>query len=109
MKHRRKLAPALLLWLFTSVCGQAAAHESQPGLLELEQLTADRYEVLWRAPVYYGRPHPARLVLRRAIPYLAYTWIMWPASKKNVQPSIAGGSMPSWVRIVAICDRCSVA
>ena len=63
MKHGRKLAPALLLWLFTAVCGQAAAHESQPGLLELEQLTADRYEVLWRAPVYYGRPHPARLVL----------------------------------------------
>ena len=63
MKHGRKLAPALLLWLFTAVCGQAVAHESQPGLLELKQLTADRYEVLWRAPIYYGRPHPARLVL----------------------------------------------
>jgi hydrogenase/urease accessory protein HupE len=63
MKHGRKLAPALLVWFFTAVCGQAVAHESQPGLLELEQLTADRYEVLWRAPIYYGRPHPARLVL----------------------------------------------
>ena len=45
----------------------AFAHESQPGLLELRQLTSDRsqqtWEVLWRAPIYYGRPHPARLEL----------------------------------------------
>jgi hydrogenase/urease accessory protein HupE len=39
------------------------AHESQPGLLELRQLTTERWEVAWRAPIYYGRSHPARLVL----------------------------------------------
>ena len=39
------------------------AHESQPGLLELNQLTDTRYEVVWRAPIYYGRPHPARVQL----------------------------------------------
>jgi hydrogenase/urease accessory protein HupE len=31
--------------------------------LELRQVAQDRYEVIWRAPVYYGRPHPARLEL----------------------------------------------
>jgi len=40
-------------------CGPALAHESQPGLLEINQLSDDRYEIVWRAPVYYGRPHPA--------------------------------------------------
>jgi hydrogenase/urease accessory protein HupE len=48
----------------------ALAHESQPGLLELRQLTADpaqqTWEVVWRAPIYYGRPHPARLELPSA-------------------------------------------
>jgi len=53
----------VLLWLGALVCAPALAHESQPGLLELKQITTDRYEVVWRAPIYYGRPHPARLVL----------------------------------------------
>ena len=33
---------------------------------------------------------------------------MWLASKKKVQPSISGAVIPSWVRIVAIWERCSV-
>ena len=41
----------------------ALAHESQPGLLEIRQLASDRYEVIWRAPIYYGAPHPAELDL----------------------------------------------
>ncbi len=53
------------LWLV--VCagtfGQAFAHELQPGSLELRQLTPERYEVIWRAPIYYGKAHPARLQL----------------------------------------------
>ncbi len=48
----------------------AVAHESQPGLLELRQLTADpsqqTWEVIWRAPIYFGKPHPARLQLPAA-------------------------------------------
>jgi len=64
MKHGRKsFAVASLLLLCAAVCGPVLAHESQPGLLELKQVTNDRYEVIWRAPIYYGRPHPARLVL----------------------------------------------
>lgn len=41
----------------------AHAHESQPGMLDLRQVAKDRYELIWRAPIYYGRPHPARLEL----------------------------------------------
>ena len=43
--------------------GQALAHESQPGLLEIKQLGNVRYEITWRAPIYYGRPHPASVQL----------------------------------------------
>jgi hydrogenase/urease accessory protein HupE len=43
--------------------GQALAHESQPGLLEIKQLGNVRYEITWRAPIYYSRPHPASLQL----------------------------------------------
>jgi len=39
------------------------AHESQPGTLEIKQLAGDRYDVIWKAPIYYGKPHPARLQL----------------------------------------------
>ena len=45
------------------LCGQAQAHESQPGLLEVKQLSPSRYEVVWRAPIYYGKPHPAQVQL----------------------------------------------
>ena len=55
----------VIIWLMLSatLCGDALAHESQPGLLELRQLGPERYEVIWRAPIYYGRPHPAELQL----------------------------------------------
>jgi hydrogenase/urease accessory protein HupE len=61
----RRLLPALLILLF-SVGGfvpSASSHESQPGTLELRQVAKDRFEVTWRAPIYFGRPHPARLEL----------------------------------------------
>jgi hydrogenase/urease accessory protein HupE len=61
----RRLLPALLI-LLLSVGGfvpSASSHESQPGTLELRQVAKDRYEVIWRAPIYFGRPHPARLEL----------------------------------------------
>jgi hydrogenase/urease accessory protein HupE len=53
----------LLLSLVTGTSAGVYAHESQPGTLELRQVAQDRYEVIWRAPIYYGRPHPARLEL----------------------------------------------
>jgi hydrogenase/urease accessory protein HupE len=51
----------MLSWIAAST--NISAHESQPGLVELRQVAKDRYEVTWRAPFYYGRPHPARLDL----------------------------------------------
>jgi len=62
---RRFIAGMLLvlLVLCAGMSGESFAHQSQPGSLELKQLGADRYEVIWRAPIYYGRPHPARLHL----------------------------------------------
>ena len=53
----------VLLALCSGLRGESCAHESQPGLLELRQLGTTRYEVIWRAPIYYGRPHPAKLQL----------------------------------------------
>ena len=57
----------LILWILLALFSTpATAHESQPGLLELKQLGPERYEVTWRAPIYYGKPHPAELLLPEA-------------------------------------------
>jgi len=53
----------LVLLLVTGTGVGVYAHESQPGTLELRQVDKDRYEVIWRAPIYFGQPHPARLEL----------------------------------------------
>lgn len=53
-----------LAWIGGVVaCASAFAHESQPATLEIRQVTGSRYEATWRAPFYYGLPHPARLEL----------------------------------------------
>jgi hydrogenase/urease accessory protein HupE len=54
---------SLVLLLVTGICAGVWAHESQPGTLELRQVAKDRYEVTWRAPIYFGQPHPARIEL----------------------------------------------
>ena len=53
----------LLALFFLILTSPASAHESQPGTLEIKQMATDRYDVTWRAPIYYGKPHPARLQL----------------------------------------------
>lgn len=58
-----RLLRFLASFLVIACTVQASAHESQPGTLDIKQLAADRYEVTWKAPIYYGRPHPARLQL----------------------------------------------
>ncbi len=60
-RYLRYLAAFLLLW--TGFAGLVQAHELQPSSMELRQLTSERFEVIWRAPVYYGKPHPAQLQL----------------------------------------------
>jgi hydrogenase/urease accessory protein HupE len=52
-----------MLFIGLGTFSTAHGHESQPGMLDLRQIAENRYEVIWRAPIYYGRPHPARLEL----------------------------------------------
>jgi hydrogenase/urease accessory protein HupE len=59
----RSVIGLLLLLLVTGTGTGVYAHESQPGTLNLRQVDKDRYEVTWRAPIYFGQPHPARLEL----------------------------------------------
>ena len=62
-----KRSYTIYIGMFLVVCagfiGQAFAHELQPSSLEVRQLTPERYEVIWRAPIYYGKAHPAKLQL----------------------------------------------
>lgn len=57
------LLSLLIPFLIIISTGVASGHESQPGTLEIKQLSTLRYDVTWRAPNYYGKPHPARLQL----------------------------------------------
>lgn len=61
MINTRLLAFAFLVFS-TLFLGKLSAHELQPATLEIRQYTVERFEVLWRAPVYYGKAHPANLV-----------------------------------------------
>ena len=63
MNRSYTLYIGFLLVVCASFFGQAFAHELQPSSLEVRQLTADRYEVIWRAPIYYKKPHPSKLQL----------------------------------------------
>jgi len=52
-----------VLLLCAALMAPALAHELQPGSLDVRQLTTVRYEVIWRAPVYYNKAHPSVLQL----------------------------------------------
>lgn len=54
---------SFFIFSFSFFISNVVAHELQPSSLEVRQLTQDRYEVIWRAPVYYRKPHPAKLQL----------------------------------------------
>lgn len=59
----RLLFSVIMLCIGLGSFSAAHGHESQPGMLDLRQIAENRYEVTWRAPIYYGKPHPARLEL----------------------------------------------
>lgn len=63
MKSRYFLYIVVSIAIVLSWLPTAMAHESQPGSLDIRQLGSDRYEINWRAPIYYGKPHPAQLKL----------------------------------------------
>ena len=54
---------SFFIFSFSLLFNNVFAHELQPSSLEVKQLTPDRYEVIWRAPIYYKKPHPAKLQL----------------------------------------------
>jgi hydrogenase/urease accessory protein HupE len=60
MSYLRRLIVCLLIFS-AALFNPLQAHELQPGSLEIRQLTAERYELIWRAPIYYNKPHPATL------------------------------------------------
>jgi len=82
-----------LALFFHSLTCLVSAHESQPGTLEIKQMAKDRYDVTWRAPIYYGKPHPARLQLpsdwqniiqpteRRMADSIVFRWVIKPGQK----------------------------
>ena len=53
----------LSVFLLPLCAGLVQAHELQPSSMELRQLTSERFEIIWRAPVYYRKAHPAHLQL----------------------------------------------
>ena len=59
----RLVSSMVILFIGLGIISAAYGHESQPGMLDLRQIAENRYEVIWRAPIYYGKPHPARLEL----------------------------------------------
>ena len=60
MRYAPRFSLFLLLFC-AALFNPLLAHELQPGSLEIRQLTPDRYELIWRAPIYYNKPHPATL------------------------------------------------
>ncbi len=54
---------SFFIFSFSFFISNVVAHELQPSSLEVRQLTSERYEVIWRAPIYYKKPHPAKLQL----------------------------------------------
>ena len=90
-----------LVFLLLIACSMvpALAHESQPGTLEIKQLAPDRYDVIWKAPIYYGKPHPARLQIpenwknivqpteRRMADAIIFRWVV-EVGAKSIEGSI---------------------
>ncbi len=59
----RALLTALLALLALLVSGGALAHDSRPAYLEIRQISAERFDLLWRIPVMSGMPLPVTLKL----------------------------------------------
>lgn len=49
--------------LFFAIISSSYAHEMDPGLVDITQLSEHKFEINWSAPVYFKKKHPARLVL----------------------------------------------
>jgi hydrogenase/urease accessory protein HupE len=58
-----RLFPIILLLFIFWQPQMSAGHESQPGTIDIVELGPAKYKITWKAPIYYGKPHPAQLIL----------------------------------------------
>jgi hydrogenase/urease accessory protein HupE len=68
MTHPRRLLLSRMLLAFMLAAlvyqpREASGHESRPALLQINEITADRYDVIWRAPLLSGMRLPVVLRL----------------------------------------------
>ena len=63
MSASLRILVLLALAMPALIPGRIDAHELQPSSLEMRQIAEERFELVWRAPIYFGKPHPARLQL----------------------------------------------
>ena len=61
MQRLWTLLAGLLLISALLISNSASADDSRPGYLELKEITANRYSVLWRTPIISGRRAPLAL------------------------------------------------
>lgn len=65
----RRLIFLLAIFIFLTTPG--SAHETRPYYLEIKETAANRYEILWREPLYYGKRLPVVLKLPAHVRYLS--------------------------------------
>jgi hypothetical protein len=63
MKAVGHSSPALMILLCAGYVSCCAAHETRPATLEIKELTANHYDVVWRTPVNAGMRLPLLLEL----------------------------------------------
>jgi hydrogenase/urease accessory protein HupE len=71
MKALQQCCLALMILLGGSFVNFCAAHETRPATLEIKEVTADHYDVVWRTPVNAGMRLPILLELPKEAKNLA--------------------------------------
>ena len=61
--RRSRLSVIIALVVLAALPSRALAHESRPAYLELQEVTPNRYTVMWRTPTLSGMPLPVVLKL----------------------------------------------
>lgn len=68
MRHAVALA-LVVVWVLAAI--PCSAHETRPFYLEIKEVAQNRYTVIWREPLYYGRRLPVVLQLPDQVTYLS--------------------------------------
>ena len=94
---RLRLGWLLALAVATALCltqpAAAVAHETRPAVLELRETAPERYDVLWRTPLFEGQRLPFALRfpedVRQVTPPLLIQWPDWHLESWRV--AVPGG------------------